>query len=264
MDESTVFDLWSPADSIWSPWVKPVLFAHLPRRLPIITQLPTPDFSWVPPVGQGKAIVVDLAGMDSVFLGLALAKKGYRPVPLFNSCPLPTAFVQERNLSLEATKELTRVDVESILATLVQGCDSLHQLDLPDNAPPAFLLDANRQGNSLAFRIVPENLFDNRSVVFITDFPSVNFFTEQRINSVIVVRQSDRKFASDLTYILNTWQKANLLLSYKPLSDPRPIQPLKIWAFPWLGIWVRLIANLTLHKRPNGGFGGFIPSSSSG
>jgi hypothetical protein len=86
--------------------------------------------------------------------------------------------------------------------------------------------------------------------------------TEQRINSLIVVRQRDRKIASDLTYVLNTWQKAKLSLSYKRLADQNPVSLLKIWAFPGLGIWVRLRAYLTLHRHPTGGFGEFIASSS--
>ncbi|GBE91196.1 hypothetical protein NCWK1_0918 [Nostoc cycadae WK-1] len=264
MDKQSIYDTWVPMNSIWLPWVKPVLFAHLPRSLPAITPLPTPDLSWLPNVREGKAIVVDLPGVESVYLGLALAAKGYRPVPLFNAYPLPTAFIQERNLSLEKIKQFTRVDVESILAALYQGCSTLQQLNLPDNAPPAFLLDTHRQGHSLAFQFVPENLFDNRSVVFTTDFPSVDFLTAQSIMSMIVVRQRDRKFTSDLTYILHTWQQAKMPLEYKRLADQYPAQPLKIWAFPGLGIWVRLIAHLTLMSNSTGGFGGFIHTYSSG
>ncbi|MBP5975038.1 hypothetical protein HW132_20430 [Brasilonema sp. CT11] len=263
MDKQTIFDLWAPPNSIWSAWVKPVLFAHLRESLLTIPPLPTPHLNWLPPVEEGWAIVVDLSGMQSVGVGLALAQKGYRPVPLFNSCPLPTAFINEQQLPLEKLLRFTKVDVESILAALVQGCSVLNQIDLPNDAPPAFLLDDRRQGQSLNFGIVPNNLFDNRSIVFSTDFPSVDFLRAQNIRGVIVFRERDRKFSSDLTHILQIWQKAGMLLSYKCLANQRPPQRLKIWAFPWLGLWIRLLTRLNLIQNSTGGFGGFISSSSS-
>src|SRR5947209_18025924 len=83
MTREELFDAWAPAGASWSDWAKPVLFAHWPRPLPAVADVPPPDLSWVPPAADRVALVVDLPGAASVHLGLALAAAGYRPVPLF-------------------------------------------------------------------------------------------------------------------------------------------------------------------------------------
>ena len=181
MDSQTAYDVWAPDSSIWSAWVKPVLFAHLPRPRVELPPLAPPNVRWIPAVTHRPAIVVDLPGVESVAMGLALAERGYRPVPLFNACPATPSTDAETGLLLAV------VDVEAVLTALVDGCDRLRQLRLPEDAPPAFLLDAHRQRSA---QPLDEGMFDNRSVVFATDFPSANSLIAQRIQQVILIRQN--------------------------------------------------------------------------
>ena len=54
---------------------------------------------------------------------------------------------------------------------LRKGAERLAQLELAGDAPPAFFLDANRQGDGR--KMMPDE-FDDRSISFTTDFPSAN------------------------------------------------------------------------------------------
>ena len=80
----------APPHGRWSPWAKPVLFAHIDA----VEGLPHIDIPEIRlPIDRAKAggtaLVVDLPGLESVGLGLELARRGYRPVPPFNACPNP-------------------------------------------------------------------------------------------------------------------------------------------------------------------------------
>jgi hypothetical protein len=253
MDKQRIFETWVPRQSLWSDWAKPVLFAHLPRTLVEIPSLSLFDTSWVPPVQERWAIVVDLPNIESVSMGLALAELGYRPVPLFNACPPP---VSAPNSSVAV------INVDSILTALVQGCDRLRQFDLSANAPPAFLLDELRQTPQQAIR---SGQFDNRSVVFTTDFPSATFLSNQQIQGAIVVRRQSDGMGLDLGYVLKSWQKGGVLLQTKDLSSPLSRQAI---ALPNTSIWSQICLKsrvlLSFHRGTEGNFGAFIAESSGG
>jgi hypothetical protein len=254
MNCQTAYDLWAPQQSIWSAWAKPVLFAHLPRARVELPPLSVPNVRWVPSPAARRAIVVDLPGAEAVVMGLALAARGYRPVPLFNACPPPS--------SVQLTPQVAVIDVDSILTALVDGCDRLRQLRLPDNAPPVFLLDSLRQQPT---QPVSVGLFDNRSVVFVTDFPSATFLAAQGIQQVILVRQHRQGLGRDLAYALRTWQKAGIALQLMALREQTQPQPLTLPRMGWLtGLWIRLRAWFGLRRNQSGGFGNFVPESSSG
>jgi hypothetical protein len=254
MNSQTAYDLWAPRQSLWSAWAKPVLFAHLPRARVALPPLPAPNVRWVPSPVARRAIVVDLPGVEAVAMGLALAARGYRPVPLFNACPPPSP--------VHMAPPVAVIDVDSILTALVDGCNQLNRVRLPDNAPPAFLLDSLRQQPT---RPVGAGLFDNRSVVFVTDFPSATFLTAQGIQQVILVRQHRQGLERDLTYVLQTWQKAGLALQLMALGDRTQPEPLTLPRLGWLtGLWIRLSAWFGLRRNQSGGFGSFVPESSSG
>src|SRR4051812_19923908 len=177
-----IFSTWAPDASMWSRWAKPVLFAHLDSAL---SQIPVresaADLSWVSSRGENAAFVLDLPGAEGVLNGIALARLGYRPVPLYNAIPLPYGY-----RLLDPTLggvSVAAVDVLPILSALRAGAEQLARLNLPDDAPPAFLLDANRHGT----RKMMSDEFDNRSVSFTTDFPSATFLTAKGIQQIILV-----------------------------------------------------------------------------
>lgn len=253
MTREELFDAWAPAGGPWSDWAKPVLFAHWPRRLPPTADLPAPDLSWAPTPLERVALVIDLPGPASVHLGLALAGTGYRyrPVPLFNAGPPPT----------DGEPGVAVVPVEPILAALVHGVDQLRAAGPPADAPPAFLLDAGRQK---AHRDLAPGAFDNRSVVFPTDFPSAVRLAEHGIMRAVLVRERPGSIGDDLVDALRPWQADGLRLDVKWLSDPSPPVPLALPRQSW---WARLWRGLLRsYPRRNmaGEFGGFIPHPSGG
>ncbi len=256
MDSQTAYEIWAPHTSIWSAWAKPILFAHLPRaRVPLPLSVPA-NTSWVSSVSQRVAIVIDLPNVESVAMGLALAELGYRPVPLFNACP-PTPAVEPVTASL-----LAMVDVDVVLTALVEGCDRLRQVRLPDDAPPAFLIDALRQQPT---RLVSEGLFDNRSVMFVTDFPSANFLLAQGIKQVILVRQQLQALERDLAYALRTWEKAGIELQVVALLEAAQLRSLQLPRINQLtGLWIRLCTGLRFQRNRLREFGSFVPESSGG
>ena len=93
MDSEAVFREWA-VECVWSPWVKPVLFAHLTsdiifRALGDTTGEVTPtEVGGVPRATGTTAVVVDLPGASSITTGLALVDLGYRPIPVYNSVPI--------------------------------------------------------------------------------------------------------------------------------------------------------------------------------
>jgi hypothetical protein len=184
-----VFHNWAPPSSVWTRWVKPVLFAHVRT-----TQNPTPSGGQepsltlglsdvVPPDPRGApyrsggrpndtAIIVDLPGIDSVRAGVALAKLGFRPVPLFNAYP--------------ANGAAAAIDLWPIIDALIEGAAALGTLTLRDDAPPAFLLDANRRGP----KSVGNRVFDNRSVCTTADFPTGRGLAARGIAHVVLLREA--------------------------------------------------------------------------
>src|SRR5437763_19632 len=113
MNNEEIFAAWSPEDSIWSTWVKPVVFAHLRMASPAP---PQPEFlneiAWAPPISNRFAMVLDLPGEEGVWLGVALSSRGYRPVPLYNALPLPYL---ELPLDGTPTASVAVVDVHPIV-----------------------------------------------------------------------------------------------------------------------------------------------------
>jgi hypothetical protein len=251
VDKEALFDVWVHPGAVWAEWVKPVLFAHLPRTLPPFRQPPLPDLAWVPAPPERWAIVVDLPGALAVAVGLALAEKGYRPVPLFNGCPPP-----------EGAESRAVIDVEQNLAGLVEGGPRLQALPLPLDAPPAFLVDAYRNRPT---RPPDPELFDNASTLFETDFPSADFLRAVGIKGVLWLCEREGFPENDLGYVMRGWQRGGLNLGMKRLADPGGLRPLAMG-----GLWLlyrflhRLWASVSLRPCPMGGYGDFIPGPSGG
>src|SRR5260370_40120865 len=164
MQPRDLFAVWASSSAIWSQWAKPVIFAQLTPNYaiePLENDPRTLDTSWCPAPTDLTAIIVNLEGAASVLMGLALALRGYRPVPLYNSCDGPGAVIPLRE----------------IVSQLVSGTDVLRELNLDPAAPPAFLLDSRR----MAVQAPAPGQFDNRWVVFPQDFPAAGFLRAQWI-----------------------------------------------------------------------------------
>jgi hypothetical protein len=264
MTNEEIFDVWAPPLGMWSPWCKPVLFAHLsndddddddddddkgaPPESPAAPDLAL-DLNGIPKASERVAIVVDLPGAKSVNAGLLLAGRlGYRPVPLFNAAPPSSPYTS------------AQVDVRGTMEALRRGTEALGKLSLDADAPPAFLLDAHRR---YAVRALPDS-FDNRSVSFPTDFPSSNRLLSRGIQRVLVIQETSRNVQPDLAHTLRRFQEAGIVITRKALDSAaaEPIEVAEPSAFR--SAWHYLLERAGLRRNVLGGFGGWVPQGGGG
>ena len=245
MQPEAIFEAWAPAAGVWSLWARPVLFAQMssaetpgaPVRL---------DVTWAPESGSNSALVLDLPGEDSVRTGLALAERGYRPVPLYNACTGPREVI----------------DQQGILRELHVGAGYLPTMRLPADAPPAFLLDA--------LRLTPREpiapgVFDNRWMVFPQDFPSARFLIGRGVPQVWLIQRGRREPQNDLAHILRRWQDAGLAIKVVDVSDPSRCEAITVEKpRSYREIGYRVNAAHGLHRSWGGGFGTVVPEPSHG
>jgi len=258
MNKDEIFSTWAPDDAPWSAWVKPVLFAYLDAAppQPAVAEA-AGDVSWCPSPSAKAALVLDLPGAEGVLVALAL--RGYRPVPLYNAVPLPFGEPQTDPLT---GKTVAAVNVLPIIAALRNGAGTLAQMDLPQDAPPAFLLDADRRGGG---RKMEADEFDNRSASFTTDFPSANFLASRGIKRVLLIQRGSVEPQPDLAHSLRRWQDAGFLLERKRIDSPDPLERFEIARPTWDGaMFQRMLLSIGLRRSSTGGFGAWVPESSAG
>jgi len=253
MTKEDIYKIWAPAEALWAPWVKPVLFSFMNRTFTKSSAINIPvDANWIP-IPKETALLIDLPGQEAVDWGIQVARFGYRPIPLFNALPFPV-----NEILSSGSKSISTVDVEPILAALYRSSEMLKEISLLPEAPPAFLLDADRR---LA-RVDPlPGVFDNRSVCFTTDFPTPEFLLNHGIRAAILV-QKDPVPGHDLLETLLRWQQGGIKLLHK---DPRDSDPAKSWVVKKpsfiRSFWHRLGVLFGL-RRGELGFGRIVPYSS--
>lgn len=242
-----LFALWAPPESPWSAWAKPALFADLDRVFAEGRDegpIPGDDAPWLPVFDRRTAVVIDLPGVVSVTRGLQLARRGYRPVPLFNTSHAANAVVP----------------VREIAEMLNTGGRVLPAMELPADAPPAFLLDSKRLSG-----LVAPGTYDNRWVVLPQDFPSAAKLREHGIAAVLLWQREPAQPADDLAHVLRRWQSAGLAIyvEYGDLaSPPAPLTVHRPSRFK--SVLHRLFVLAGLRRNSAGGFGSIVPVPSEG
>ena len=248
---------WAPAEGKWSRWAKPVLFSFMESE-------PSPLASLLSTEGRplecdgSTALVIDLPGIESVQFALQVAGCGYRPVPLFNAYPQQPASQQGPVLSrVDIVTYLPVVDMSRITAGLHRGAELLRKLSLPNTAPPAFVLDSLRHGSGIPIHV---GMFDNRSAVDLSDFPSASLLGQNGIKSVILV-QERRAPADDLNSVLLNWQNAGIEISLLSPRQGASPERIRVQRSPWWRrLWFRF-GMLFYSKDGYGAFGHVISSS---
>jgi len=255
MNRQQVYGSWAPPLATWSRWVKPALFSQLPQ----LGELPQPLFEaarpqrafdalWAARADGGAGIVIDIPGADAVALGLVLARLGYRPIPVFNGLAPPPGVVP-------------LVEVHPIMQALVDAAEELASRQLPDHAPPAFLLDSDRRANDL---LAAPGMFDNRSISLPGDFPSGQYLFSKGIRRIVLVQQAGSAPARDLAHALARWQDAGIAFAVKELATPGDPRPTVLKRPSTLAlVWDHFVSYVGLRRRGYG-FGGIVPYPSSG
>jgi len=143
---------------------------------------------------KDTAYFLDLPSCDGVEEGLALARLGYRPIPLYNG-----THAQKGVMAL--------VDNSAIAHALLWGAEGLKTLIIANDAPPAFLLDSNRM-----HRHKPDvSVFDNSYDIYAQDIPSAEYFQTHGIKQIVV---RGHKIHEDLSKILYGFQNKGIKILF--------------------------------------------------
>lgn len=264
MNREEALAVWAPAGSPWSPWTKGVLFSFMPEQ--IADHSPRHIPAWKVPLRGDTAIFIELAGARAIEVGIALAHSGYRPVPLYNACPFGLAPSYTGGVpsltggpSLMAIGEASVVDVVPIMRALANETNTLREICLPLSAPPAFMLDANRQSGGSSPHV---GAFDNRSVIRESDVPSAAFLLDRGIRQVVVVR-GDQSLKTDLQAVLLSWQTAGLVITRQAPGQPWDPVKHEVSEIPFLkSWWTKFMQHFGYRLNTSGSFGSFVHGSS--
>ena len=263
MNKEQVYSVWAPEGCVWSKWVKPVLFAYMTDTTRVLTDSEPQEWGkTVPAASSDTGMVIDLDGPRGVFFGMRMALRGYRPVPLYNACPREKLSpspddpirlglgMDSEDSSLQGSAPV--VEVSSIVSAIASATDELRGLEVPGYAPPAFILDWRRGGVGKQISI---GMFDNRSVIFPSDFPSAAFIKDRGIGTIVVVSETHVP-DFDLANVLREWSAAGLDIRIQipgPVWSPKPIS---LPAPSWLQrarFWIH--SHLGLHRNFSGSYG---------
>lgn len=268
MKPQEVYSIWAPAESIWSQWVLPVAFAQLncfdfagaKEEADSLV-----DLNWMQAGGnKGVAIVIDLPGETAIRYGLALARRGMRPVPVIDGSPGAREFFLNPGATQTVAPSWQQnavVDMSGLLRMLCAGASVLPGIAIPPQAPPVFLLDSHRM---IGHRLLTDEMFDNRWQVFPQDFPSARFLLEHGVRRVILVQERSGQPHEDLSHVLLRWQEGGIdIHGVGPRQGGLPEQIRIEKPSHFRRMWQRALAMLGLRRNPSGGFGNW-PMSSGG
>jgi len=201
-----LFKIWAPDGKKWVDWVRPVPFVGIreDRTGHIFSNFLVPAIHIPKEMQEKTAFIIDLPGVESVTAGIALAKAGFRPVPIYNG-------------TMEQQGARATVDNEAISEALVWGAKELVQIPIKDEALPAFMTDSNRLNQ---FKMNP-GIFDNSWDVYPQDLPSAEYFVDNGIDQIVIIGD---KVAKDLKKILYKFQKKNIrIFLMKEYGEPKKI-----------------------------------------
>lgn len=192
MTGKDIFKIWAPTGVKWTQWVRPVPFVGINENIKTydVSDFNISNINYLEKLLTDTAIIVDLPGNDSIKEGLALAKMGYRPIPIYNGTD------QQKGA-------IATVDNCSIKVGLIKGTKELEKIKIDNNAPPVFLLDTNRM-NRFKMNI---SIFDNSWDIYSQDLPTAEYFLNNGIKNIII---SSRIIQKDLSKILYKFQNKGI------------------------------------------------------
>lgn len=206
MTGKDIFKIWAPVGAKWVDWVRPVPFVAIDNDLKLydIGSFIIPKINYIDKVSLDTAIIVDLSGNESIKEGIALAKLGFRPIPIYNG-------------TNEQQGAIATVNNHNIEIGLIKGAVELQKIELDNNAPPVFLLDSNRT-NRFKMNV---SIFDNSWDIYNQDMPSAEYFLKNGITKIIV---RGRVIQRDLKKILYEFQKKGIeILFTTGYEEPKKV-----------------------------------------
>ena len=181
-----IYKIWAPNGAQWTQWVRPVPFIGISGKEYGLVDFTIPKINYINGKTTNIALIIDLPGNNSIKEGIALSKIGFRPIPIYNG-------TDAQNGAMATT------DNEIIKIGLVKGANELRNIQISNDAPPAFLLDSNRMNR---FKMSP-SIFDNSWDIYGQDLPSAEYVLKNGIDTTIVRGEVIQK---DLAKILYKFQ----------------------------------------------------------
>ena len=114
-----IYEVWAPEGARWVEWVRPVPFYGIDENFKKYDLLDfiIPNISYVTDDLKHTAIIIDLSGNEGIKEGLALAKLGFRPIPIYNG-------------TVEQKGAISTVDNTSIKIGLIKGALELKKMNI--------------------------------------------------------------------------------------------------------------------------------------
>jgi hypothetical protein len=192
MTNKDIYKIWAPYNKKWVEWVRPVPFVSISNNTKRFypTGLLLPCLSCLDRNDKSTAIIVDLPGSQSVEAGILLAKHGYRPIPIYNG-------------TIEQSGARATTDNQSVVNALAWGASILSDMEIQDDANPAFLTDTNR----LQRYKLDSSIFDNSWDVYHQDLPSEEYFLKNGISKILVIGDA---LSKDLKKIFSSYPKKKI------------------------------------------------------
>jgi hypothetical protein len=246
--------MWAPSSCVWAPWVSPVPFTNLECRdfdSPAFT--PRNKGEWLPnSADPGRGLVINLRGEYSLGLSIELARRGWRPVPIFNASPPP---VEEKSRqSKQIQNEIAALNIAPIRRLLCELAPTLAALPLSDSAPPAFLIDSERSTGH--FHREP-GMFDNRWKLYPQDFPSGVVLLQNGVSRVTLVQEEVNSYSDDMRQVLLKWQSEGIEIWEKSPSFSSKERQIKVRPLSSIQRLRSRIRNFLIDRRFDiSGFGG--------
>ncbi len=187
-----IYKIWAPAGVKWVDWVRPVPFAGISQCMKMcgFSELIVPNITYLNEKYKGAALIVDLPGVEGIEEGIGLAKAGYRPIPVYNG-------------TIEQLHSRATVNNQAVALGLAMGAQMLAEIEIKEDALPAFLVDSNRLNRYK----METSLFDNSWDLYHQDLPSAEYFTENGIYRIVVVGNA---FSRDLKKILYKFRQKKI------------------------------------------------------
>lgn len=259
MTQEEIYTAWANPKSAWSQWVAPVLFTQSDCGPASASPLFVPSVPWSAGIDQNTAVILDLPGVESIKVAVALTRFGFVPVPVFNASPLPDYSVE---LSIAGgTTTPVSIDMRRIVEAICWATPTIQAFSPSTSSPPAFMLDCDRLRPGIPVEV---GVFDNRWIVFPQDFPSADYLRSRGIARVLLVQEGDHEPQNDLAHVLLRWQEKGIAIN--AVCTEGSVSPTRITVqrpSTYKTSWYRALAMLGLRRNAAGGFGSYIPESSA-
>lgn len=210
-----VYKCFVPEVNRWSNWVRPVPFVNIGMGKQNYSYIFNEQHLFdsndedMKMFTKDTAVIVDMPGISSINAGMNLVRAGFRPIPLYNG-------------TIEEAGSRSVVDNQGVSEGLLWMAKQLQEINISEDAMPAFLLDSDR----LIQYKRDVSVYDNSWDIYAQDMPSGQYFKDNSVKRILLISE---RISGDLRRILLKYQKSGLEIYLKKIyEDPKKIKVRKM------------------------------------